>query len=569
LIHHRLDRLPLPEFHRISNDGSLLAYELKLGGGDRKTIHTLGVESGRLLSGRIETGYARGFSFTADDQGFYYCHDEREASEDHTIRLHRFEGIGEDQVCFRVDRTHGSRLLLIADHTHLGAIHKRQLEGEGVVDFWVAEQRAPENWCCIFKNRELPYSPILRRGRIFALTYDQSSNRSLVELDFAGNEIGTVISEQAAMIRQLLVVGERVFVNCLNRTVPSIESWNLAGRKLGCIDVPLHGTIQLLPAQSENADSIFYTYESFTQPAAIFEYEICTEKTRLWHRRKLPVSLPVCPSHEATYPARDGVVIPITIVSHSHTDIKQQGPLIMTSYGGFGVPMTPQFSVLVAIMMELGAIFALPHIRGGGEFGKKWHDAARRRNRQTAFDDFIAAAEWLCSKQITTPARCAIFGGSNSGLLVGAAMTQRPDLFRAAMCIAPLLDMVRYELFDQAAKWTKEYGTVDDPEDFAALHAYSPYHHIAEDIDYPSVLFVSGDKDDRCNPAHVRKMAARLQERCVQRSAVIVDYSEERGHSPVLPLSVRIEALARRIAFLCRELNVAAEFGERHETAND
>jgi prolyl oligopeptidase len=219
--------------------------------------------------------------------------------------------------------------------------------------------------------------------------------------------------------------------------------------------------------------------------------------------------------------------------------------------------------------MELGASFALPHIRGGGEFGKEWHNAGRRRNRQAAFDDFIAAAEWLCSRQIATPQHFGVFGGSNSGLLVGAAMTQRPDLFRAVLCIAPLLDMVRYERFDQAAKWVQEYGTVDDPEDFAALHAYSPYHHIAENIDYPSVLFVSGDKDDRCNPVHVRKMAARLQDRSVQRSSVIVDHSDHRGHSPVLPLSVRIEALTRRIAFLCRELNMSAEFGDRYETASD
>jgi prolyl oligopeptidase PreP (S9A serine peptidase family) len=211
-------------------------------------------------------------------------------------------------------------LLLIADHTHLGAIHTRQRDGEGVVDFWIAEQSAPEKWWCIFTNRELPYSPILRRGRIFALAYEQSSNQSLVELDFAGNEIGTVISKQAAMIRQLVVVGDRVFVNCLNRMVPSIEYWSLAGRKLGCIDVPLDGTIQLLPAQSENADSIFYTFESLTQPAAIFEYEICSEKSRLWHRRKLRVSLPDCPPREAAYPSRDGVVIPITIASYGGTN---------------------------------------------------------------------------------------------------------------------------------------------------------------------------------------------------------------------------------------------------------
>ena len=218
--------------------------------------------------------------------------------------------------------------------------------------------------------------------------------------------------------------------------------------------------------------------------------------------------------------------------------------------------MTPQYSVLVTLMLELGANFALPHIRGGGEFGKVWHDAARGRSRQVAFDDFAAAAEWLCSEGITTPSQLAIFGGSNSGLLVGVAMTQRPELFRAVLCIAPLLDMVRYERFDQSAKWQHEYGTVDDPEDFAALHSYSPYHQIEDGADGPSVLFVSGDNDDRCNPSHVRKMAAQLQSQETRRKPVIVDYSEERGHSPVLPLSIRIDALARRIAFLCRELKI-------------
>jgi prolyl oligopeptidase len=228
----------------------------------------------------------------------------------------------------------------------------------------------------------------------------------------------------------------------------------------------------------------------------------------------------------------------------------------MTSYGGFGVSMTPQYSVLVTVMMELGAVFALPHIRGGGEFGRSWHEAGRARNRQTAIDDFIAAAKWLCAEGFTTPTKLAIFGGSNSGLLVGAAMTQRPGLFRAVLCIAPLLDMVRYERFDQATKWRLEYGSVDVAQDFHALHAYSPYHRVLRNVDYPAVLFVSGDKDDRCNPAHVRKMAARLQERGAQRNPVLVDYSAERGHVPVLPLSVRIDALARRLAFLSGELGI-------------
>jgi prolyl oligopeptidase len=216
--------------------------------------------------------------------------------------------------------------------------------------------------------------------------------------------------------------------------------------------------------------------------------------------------------------------------------------------------------------MELGYVLALPHIRGGGERGKVWHDAGRARKRQAAFDDFIAAGEWLCEQRITTPRQLGIFGGSNSGLLVAVVMTQRPDLFGAVLCIAPLLDMLRFELFDEAVKWRREYGSVEDPEDFQALYAYSPYHHVEENRNYPPTLFVTGDKDDRCNPAHVRKMAARLQEREAQKAHIIVDYSSERGHSPTLPLSVRIAALARRIAFLCRELQVSLPHGGFDET---
>ena len=265
---------------------------------------------------------------------------------------------------------------------------------------------------------------------------------------------------------------------------------------------------------------------------------------------------------EVSITSKDGTLVPLTLVSFDRSaDAATPRPVIMTSYGGFGVPVTPQFSVLVTMLMELGAVFAIPHIRGGGEGGKEWHYVGRARNRQLSFDDFIAAAEWLCRQGLTTPARIGIFGGSNSGLLVGAAMTQRPDLFGAVVCIAPLLDMVRYEVFDQAVKWRTEYGTVDDPDDFRALYAYSPYHRIAENVNYPATLFVSGDKDDRCNPAHVRKMAARLQGRSAQKSPVIVDYSEERGHSPVLPLSVRVPALARRVAFLCRQLGIPVASG--------
>jgi len=405
----------------------------------------------------------------------------------------------------------------------------------------------------------------LKQGRLFAISYEGAPGGKLVELDLAGTEIRTVVAEQAGIIRELIMLGDKIFINYLDQLEHSVHCWNLAGKDMGRIPIPPNGTVQLLAHHGDDGNSVFYTFESFTQPPILFEYGIGADEPRLLHRRCVPIA-PLCTLREANYPSGEGLSIPITLVTPNGVGLRDGSPVLMTTYGGFGVSMTPQFSALVSIIMELGCTFVLPHIRGGGEFGKDWHEAGRGRNRQVAFSDFIAAAEWLNREGLTSH-RLAIFGGSNSGLLVCAAMTQRPDLFTAVLCIAPLLDMVRYESFDQASKWRKEYGTVNDPQDFGALYAYSPYHHIGGDIDYPSVLFVAGDSDDRCNPAHVRKMAARLQNRAAQRSPVVVDYCGERGHSPVLPLSVRIEALARRIAFLCKELNLPVVCGDRHETA--
>ena len=232
-------------------------------------------------------------------------------------------------------------------------------------------------------------------------------------------------------------------------------------------------------------------------------------------------------------------------------------PTIMTSYGGYGVAMTPRFSVFVSFLMERGCLFALPNIRGGSEFGANWHNAAKRRNRQVAIDDFLGAAEWLIATGRTPAGRLAIFGGSNSGLLVGAALTQRPDLFRAIVCMVPLLDMLRYHLFDNAHVWIDELGSADDPGDFEALARYSPYHQVRDGVAYPATMIVSGDADRNCNPLHARKMTARLQAANRSRSPIVLDYSPLRGHSPVLPLSERIDALSDRMAFLCDQLRLA------------
>ena len=552
--------------YRVSPDGFHLAYEIKRGGEDRKEIRIVDIRREVILQDHIPPGYGRGLAFGAN--GYFYSHEMKHAAEEHTVCYHALGSRGADKVVFRTPRTPGSRLILKGNAYRLGAFLLRMQGTEVASDLSIAGIEETPVWTEVFRGKRRPYSAILCHDQILAIVETGSKSSRLVELSTEGAELRTVVPAKELSIMQLAITRDRIFVSYLQHGVTTIDAWLLTGQCVGQVSLPSDGTIRVLPSHGQNVDTFFYTFESFNHPTTIYEFCVTTGTSTIWHQRAADNRLATCHMQVTNVPSRDGVLVPLTLVSLDREDRLHRRPVIMTGYGGFGVAMTPQFSVLAAVMMKLGAIFAIPQIRGGGGNGVAWHEAGRARNRQTAFDDFISAAEWLCRQNITRPDQLAIFGGSNSGLLVGVAMTQRPDLFGAVLCIAPLLDMLRYEAFDQAAKWRCEYGTVEDREDFEALHAYSPYHHVLQDINYPAVVFVSGDKDDRCNPAHVRKMAALLQERSAQRQTVLVDYSEERGHSPVLPLSIRIQALARRIAFLCRELHLPFPKGDSGETSH-
>jgi prolyl oligopeptidase len=538
----------------ISFDGQLLAYELRQGGADIVAIHIVDVESGTEFPDKVEAGYSRGFTFATDHTGFYYCHEGAQGADDHTIYFHGFGEQEIDPVIYCLPRSCGSKLVLTADELHLGAIYVHFLDGKRVTDLAVARRDSPTKWKSILTDLRQTYRPWLSNGRIFAIDFHDAPNGLLIEVAVDGCETSVIIPEQPEAIQQLVVIGDRIVFTYLYGWGMAAACWTSAGEYLGRLDLPSDGTIRLLPAQ--NSDVLFCTYESFNEPPAIFEFLPESGGLELWHKQASPSGRNTCHLRPIQVTSKDGTKIPLMLVSQNESEIEGEMPVIMTGYGGFGASVTPQYSVLVAMIMEFGGTFALARIRGGGEFGEAWHDAAIRGRRQNAFDDFIAAAEWLCAERVTTPERLAIFGGSNAGLLVGAVLTQRPELFGAVLCISPLLDMIRYENFDHASLWKHEYGSSCNAEDFHTLYAYSPYHRIERDIDYPPVLFVTGDKDDRCNPAHVRKMAARLQQRDVQKHPILVDYSRARGHSPVLPLSVRIESLARRITFLCRALNI-------------
>jgi prolyl oligopeptidase len=550
--------------YRISDDGSVLAYERRRGGEDKSAVRFFDVNHGRLLDDIIETGYARGLVLNLEHGGFYYCHDNPESSDKHTIRFRYFEESGPGRIVFTAPRTRDSRLLVMADMARLGVVWTHGGPWGARCDFLVTSLGGDLPWVQVFANRDPSFHPFLHKDRIFARYLTESGKDCVAEFSPGGRKIRTLASVASIPIRQISIAGDRLYTNQYDHQTSLLSWWSMDGEGGGIVDTPKDGTITLVPHRSRTERSLFYAFESFHQPPALFECDFMG-KSRSFHRRSLQEGSPDPRVTRLSFSAKDGTAIPLTLVRQGDTPRGRAVPAVLTVYGGFGAPMTPQFSVLASLLMQGGACFALAHVRGGGEFGKSWHEAGSKRNRQTGIDDLIAAAEWLCGSGITTPKQLGIFGGSNAGLMVMAAMIQRPDLFGAALSIAPLLDMVRYEHFDQAAKWRGEYGTIDDPDDFRALLSYSPYHRIEDGINYPPTMFVVGDRDDRCNPAHVRKTTARLQERPNQTSPVIVDYSEERGHMPTLPLSVRVEALALRVAFLLRALGITLSEGGPRE----
>jgi prolyl oligopeptidase len=557
---------------RISADASLLAYELKQGGEHSKAIYLIDVESGDLLTDHLDSGLARGFEFRSAKDGFYYCHDftrdDGGQPGSHTVAFHRFgTPMREDIPLLTLPRTRSSKVLLLSDGGTLAASFYREIAGAPVVSFYLSAQSDDRVWKCILDNESGPLVPFLHRGRVFAQRFLGAPNGEIIELDvLAGRPLRVVIPESHTAIRQCLALQERFYACYITETESVVEIWSLAGDHIESVPLEKDCSWQFLPTYAQELEEFFLHCESFTRPPTLYCCRLGLTNLTVWAQRRAPAPRMSVATHKLSYLSKDGTEIAMTLVGPSDPSRLKGCPALMTAYGGFGLTMTPQFSTFVSILLELGFLFAVPAIRGGGERGAQWHEAARRRNRQVSIDDFTSAAEWLCKEGFTMPSKFAIMGGSHSGMVIGAAIMQRPDLFRAALCIAPLLDMVRYHLFDRAPIWAEEYGTADDADDFRALLSYSPYHNIREDTDYPAVLFVCGDKDTRCNPSHTRKMAARLQERSAQKQSVLVDYGLERGHAPVMPLSIRVDGIARRIAFLCRELSVPFSDGERYDT---
>ncbi len=545
---------------QLSPDGHLLLYEVKQGGERTGVFELFDMNSRERLQDVFPRGYLRGFLFEPDSQGFFYVHEPLESSRPHyrAVRRHRVgTSFHEDSEVFCAGEDPNIRLSVFGDGQRLG-FHVYKFLDRTLSDIYLSDVGGTAIHQ-VFRNVEYQLVLGFANGKLLAITDNAAPNLRIAEVrlspDLNHNFID-LVPETHSRIVSWLVLKNYFAVSYLDGLSYRIVIYDSSGQKVEEVPLPDRSTVRL-KAGSSDQNTIVYETESFSDPITINTYNPETHDTYLFAKRAVPFEPSGYDTAHLSYTSKDGTEIPISLVGRSDVVERGDSPTIMTAYGGYGVPMTPQFSVFVAFLLERGCVFALPNIRGGSEFGTQWHHAAKRRNRQTAFDDFLAAAEFLIKSGRTRPEKLAIFGGSNSGLLVAAALTQRPDLFRAVVCMVPMLDMLRYHLFDNAHVWKDEFGTSDDPQDFEALLRYSPYHNVPDSRYYPAVMFVSGDKDRNCNPLHARKMVARLQAANTSSNPIFLDYSSVRGHSPVLPLTDRVHALTDRMAFLCDQLGLA------------
>ncbi len=549
----------------ISQDGRFLAYSVRQGGTDHSAIEVLDIWRNAILPDRLLEGFCTGFAFAPNGRGFFYSHREL-----HDPRPNYRAAFWH---CFGTEQSQDQEVFFAGEKPNLflGILKSDEARLLAYVTFATGKHHSTSIHLSTLSPGAAPklllydiegcFAPFFACGQLLAYTDLAAPNFRIVRIDITDGDTAhwrDIVPESGRRIQQFSVAGDQIFITRIDHFSTWIEVFGLDGKRKQDLHFPPHGSVNLLN-QAYTTDKLFYTFTSISKPAAVYCYDTREEKAFVWDEANVTFDSSGIAVEEVIYRSKDGTSVPLLLAARKDLLHSHFLPTFLTGYGGFGSCVTPRFTAFATFLIEQGFLFAVPALRGGSELGEEWHLAGRREKRQNSFDDFLAAAEWLLSKDYSAPGRIAIGGGSNAGLLVGAAITQRPDLFRAAICLGPLLDMARYHLFDFAAGWADEYGSPDDQQDFHTLLAYSPYHQVEVSAAYPAVMLISGDADTRCNPMHARKMAARLQAATTSGFPILLDYKSTWGHMPVQPLSARIEALTDRLAFVCCELGVQVQ----------
>ncbi len=553
----------------ISDDGKLLAYGLATSGSDWQEWKVRDVATGKDLDDHLKWIKFSGASWTTDNQGFFYSRYDEPNSKTQLEDVNYYQKLyyhklgtpqSEDILIYqRPDQkewgfgggvTEDGRFLIISvwlgtDSRNLvfyKDLKNPDAEVVELINEFEADYSFIDHDDSVFYFRTDLNAP---RGRVIAIDINKPDKSAWQE----------IIPQSKATLESVNILNHQFVADYLQDARSQIKIFDLKGAFVREVELPGVGSVGGFGGKRHDKET-FYSFTSFTTPGAIYRYDMVTGKSQLFRQPKVGFNPDDYETKQVFYHSKDGTKVPMFITHKKGIKLDGNNPTYLYAYGGFNISLTPTFSVSMLVWMEMGGVYAMPNLRGGGEYGEEWHQAGMKEKKQNVFDDFIAAAEWLIANKYTKTGKLAIAGGSNGGLLVGACMTQRPDLFGAALPAVGVMDMLRFHKFTIGWAWTKEYGSPDNPEDFKTLYAYSPLHNLKPKTAYPATLITTADHDDRVVPAHSFKFAAALQAAHQGDAPVLIRIETKAGHGAGKPTTKIIEEAADRWAFLVRTLDI-------------
>lgn len=553
----------------ISDDGKIMAYGLAAAGSDWQEWHFMNVETGEKMPDVLKHIKFSGASWTKDGKGVFYS---RYPEPDEKSKLSG-ENFYQKLYFHRLGTSQSEDVLI-----HERPDDKEMFVGGGVSDdgryliVYIGKGTAPMNMIYykdlsdanskivpLIDKLENEYTFLDNIGSTFYFKADKDAPRGrVVAIDIADKDRKwrEIVPQSAETIDGVGFINNQLVVNYLKDAYTQIRIFDKNGKFVRNVELPGIGSAFGFGGKREDTET-FYTFSSFTTPPTIYRYDMKSGKSEIFRKSDVKFSPENYEVKQVFYNSKDGTRVPMFIVHKKGLKLDGTNPTLLYGYGGFSVSLTPGFSVSRLIWLENGGVYAVPNIRGGAEYGEEWHVAGTKLKKQNVFDDFIAAAEYLIREKYTSPAKLAISGGSNGGLLVGAVLNQRPELFGAALPAVGVMDMLRFHKFTIGRAWTSDYGSSENAEEFKALYAYSPLHNIKKGAKYPAVLVTTADHDDRVVPAHSFKYAATLQEAQAGDAPVLIRIETKAGHGAGKPTAKIIEEQADIYGFLMKNLGMS------------
>jgi prolyl oligopeptidase len=552
--------------YELSDDGNLMAYSLAASGSDWNEWLVRDVATGKDLPDRLKWIKFSGVSWTKDSKGFYYSrYDEpkpgkklEEANFYNKLYFHRLgTSQSDDELVYKRDDekewgfggnvTEDGQYLVIT--VWKGTDPKNQVFYEDLRDGTKVTE--------LLTGFEHGFQFLGNDGPVFFFKTDKDAPHGrLVSIDTREPAaIKELVPQAKETIEAVTLVNDQFVVSYLKDAHSSIKAFDLTGKLVREVELPGLGSAGGFGGKRKDTET-YYSFSSYTVPTTIYRYDLVTGQSGVWKKPTVDFNPDDYESKQVFYASKDGTKIPLFITHRKGLKLDGKNPTYLYGYGGFNISLTPYFSVRDLVWMEMGGVLAVANLRGGGEYGEEWHDAGRLAKKQNVFDDFVGAAEWLIASKYTSTPKLAIGGGSNGGLLVGACLTQRPELFGAALPDVGVMDMLRFHKFTIGWAWVDDYGSSDDPKGFATLHAYSPLHNVKPGTSYPPTLITTADHDDRVVPGHSFKFAATLQAAQAGPAPILIRVEVKAGHGAGKPTAKMIEETADEWAFLVKVLGV-------------